>query len=60
MGGKNNILKKIRIAALAVFLPTLFLAPQQIRHDSTVVNIEVPVRVYSRGVFFEDLSMTDF
>ena len=60
MGGKNNILKKIRIAALAVFLPTLFLAPQQIRHDSTVVNIEVPVRVYSRGVFVEDLSMTDF
>jgi len=56
----NNSFKKIRYVSLVVFLITLFLVPQEIQHDSTVVNIEVPVRVYSKGVFVENLNLEDF
>jgi hypothetical protein len=36
------------------------LAAQNIQHERTAVNIEVPVRVFKGGVFVDDLTIADF
>lgn len=33
---------------------------QEIQHDEIVVNIEVPVRIFDRGQFVDDLTIDDF
>lgn len=49
-----------------IILPALFLAsglaarPQQLQHQTGVVNIEVPVRVFDGGSFVYDLKLDDF
>jgi len=43
----------------ALVLPLGLLA-QQLAHETAVVNIEVPVRVYQGGRFVDDLTLADF
>lgn len=42
----------------SLFAATVF--PQQITEESTVINIEVPVRVFQDGNFVENLTIDDF
>lgn len=52
-------MRKISLLILAlIFMGNLF--PQQIQEESTVINIEVPVRVFSGDVFIDSLSIDDF
>jgi VWFA-related protein len=44
---------------LALALP-LGLFAQQLAHEASVINIEVPVRVYKGGEFVDDLRLADF
>jgi len=39
---------------------SLVVLAQQISHESLVINIEVPVRVFKGGQFIEDLTINDF
>ncbi len=51
-------MKKISILIGFLLLPSwTFL--QEFQHDATVVNIEVPLRVYGNGVFVNDLTIAD-
>ena len=38
----------------------IILLAQEIQHETIVVNIEVPVRVYERGKFVDNLTISDF
>jgi hypothetical protein len=52
---------KIKLTALIVFVfSVVSVFPQQIAEESLVVNIEVPVRVYSGNLFVDDLTIDDF
>jgi len=44
----------------SVFLMSLVLFSQQIKEDATVINIEVPVRVFSGKTFINNLAIDDF
>ncbi len=46
--------------ALAAALLTLSLSPQELRHTTGVVNVEVPVRVFDGDRFVGDLGLNDF
>ena len=48
------------ILIIGVFALGLILLAQEIQHETIVVNIEVPVRVFDRGMFVEDLTIEDF
>ena len=50
--------KQILLIGLLALGMTLF--AQEITHDSLVVNIEVPVRVYDGRVFIDNLTIDDF
>lgn len=50
--------KQILLIGLLTLGVTLF--AQEITHDSLVVNIEVPVRVYDGRVFINNLTLNDF
>jgi hypothetical protein len=52
-------LKKLIIGALFAGLSLVVLA-QEISHESIVINIEVPVRVFKSGQFIDDLTINDF
>jgi len=39
---------------------SLSVLAQQISHESLVINIEVPVRVFKSGQFVDDLTINDF
>ena len=55
------MLKKIVLILLIVTgaLVTLSLFSQE-RHESVVVNIEIPVRVFKGNTFIDNLSIDDF
>jgi len=38
----------------------IILIAQEIQHETIVVNIEVPVRVFDRGKFVDNLTIDDF
>lgn len=44
----------------SVFLMSLVLFSQQIKEEATVINIEVPVRVFSGKTFVDNLTIDDF
>jgi hypothetical protein len=44
----------------SVFLMSLALFSQQIKEEATVINIEVPVRVFSGKTFIDNLTIDDF
>ncbi|UCE22401.1 MAG: hypothetical protein JSV46_09400 [Candidatus Aminicenantes bacterium] len=52
-------MKKLIFVTLIAGLSLAVLA-QQITHESLVINIEVPVRVFKGGQFVEDLTINDF
>jgi len=45
---------------IGILLLGMALFAQQISHETIVVNIEVPVRVFERGKFVENLTIDDF
>lgn len=51
---------KTSVFALIFFLFCIFVFPQQITEESVVINIEVPVRVFDRGEFIDNLRMENF
>jgi VWFA-related protein len=53
---RSRKLSRGLLVAAAVWL----LFPQELRHTSGVVNVEVPVRVYDGDRFVDDLSIGDF
>lgn len=52
-------MKKILLFS-SVFLMSLVLFSQQIKEEATVINIEVPVRVFSGKTFMDNLTIDDF
>jgi VWFA-related protein len=38
----------------------IILIPQEIQHEAIAINIEVPVRVFTKGKFVEELTIKDF
>ena len=52
-------MKKLALTAGLILLG-LSLASQELQHDSVVVNIEIPVRVFKGDHFIDDLSIEDF
>ena len=44
----------------AIILMGMVLFSQQIKEQATVINIEVPVRVFSGKTFVENLTIDDF
>jgi VWFA-related protein len=51
-------MKKILILFGMFLLPSLGML-QEIKHEASVVNIEVPLRVYDSGFFVDDLTIAD-
>ena len=45
---------------LAILVIGLTLVAQEIQHDAVAINIEVPVRVFKRTTFIDDLTINDF
>ena len=43
-----------------IFGLSLMLFPQEIKEEATVINIEVPVRVFNSGTFVDNLTIDDF
>ena len=52
-------MRKFAVTAGLILLG-LSLASQELQHDSLVVNIEIPVRVFKGDQFIDDLSIDDF
>lgn len=52
-------MKKVFLSA-AVLIMSIVAFSQQITKESLVINIEVPVRVYERNTFVDNLTMDDF
>lgn len=49
-----------RICAIAVLALPVWLAAQDIQHETRTINIEIPVRVFRGDVFVDDLTKDDF
>jgi hypothetical protein len=52
-------MKKVMLFSSIVFI-SLALFSQQIKEEATVINIEVPVRVFSGNTFIDNLTIDDF
>ncbi len=52
-------MKKILLFSF-IFLMSLVLFSQQIKEEATVINVEVPVRVFSGKTFIDNLTIDDF
>lgn len=52
-------MKKI-VFLTGVFIFCLAILAQEIQHETGVINIEVPVRVFTKGKFVEELTIEDF
>ena len=48
------------ILIIGIFALGLILLSQEIQHETIVVNIEVPVRVFDKGKFVDNLTIDDF
>ncbi len=51
---------KKHILVIGVLVLGLTLLSQEIQHETIVINIEVPVRVFTKGKFVEELTIKDF
>jgi len=63
MGIGTETMKKFAAPLLGVFAAlgiarTVF--AQNVQHETTVINIEIPVRVFKSGVFIDNLTLSDF
>ena len=52
-------MKKL-VFVIGVFLLGIILLAQELQHETGVINIEVPVRVFTKGKFVEELALKDF
>lgn len=52
-------MKKL-VFIIGVFVLSLILLAQELQHETGVINIEVPVRVFTKGKFVEELALNDF
>jgi len=52
-------MKKL-IFIVGIFVVGLTLLAQEIQHETIAINIEVPVRVFTKGKFVEELTIKDF
>ena len=52
-------MKKL-VFIIGVFVLGLILLAQELQHETGVINIEVPVRVFTKGKFVEELTLKDF
>jgi hypothetical protein len=52
-------MKKLLLFASIIFV-SLVLSSQQIKEETSVINIEVPVRVFSGKMFIDNLTIDDF
>lgn len=50
---------KIAAILIGLLLVPFQAAVQEIQHEASVVNVEVPLRVYDNGVFVKDLTIED-
>ena len=57
LGGRRAATRVI-VGACIFLIP--FLHPQELRHVTGVINVEVPVRVFDRERFVDDLTLKDF
>ena len=48
------------ILIIGILVLGLALLAQEIQHETIAINIEVPVRVFTKGKFVEELTMKDF
>ncbi|MCK4760469.1 MAG: hypothetical protein KAT69_10500, partial [Candidatus Aminicenantes bacterium] len=55
---KTALKKLILLATISVFSLVFF--AQEITHETLVINIEVPVRVFKSGEFVDNLTIDDF
>jgi VWFA-related protein len=55
----NQDMKKL-VFIIGVFVLGLILLAQELQHETGVINIEVPVRVFTKGKFVEELALKDF
>jgi VWFA-related protein len=51
---------KKNIFTIGIIVLGISLLAQEIQHETGVVNIEVPVRVFTKGKFVEELTLKDF
>ncbi len=51
---------KKTIFLIGVLIFSLSLLAQEIQHETIAINIEVPVRVFTKGKFVEELTIKDF
>ena len=57
--GRSQTMKKLLVLSITVILAVI-LSAQEIQHEAIAINVEVPVRVFSRGVFIDNLTIDDF
>ena len=57
---KRKVFMKKVIYFFGLLYFGLWRFPQQLLHDASVVNVEVSVRVFSDGLFVDNLSIDDF
>ena len=48
------------IFIIGIFILGITLLAQEIQHETSAINIEVPVRVFTKGKFVEELTIKDF
>lgn len=48
------------IFVMGIFVLGLALLAQELQHETIAINIEVPVRVFTKGKFVEELTINDF
>ena len=58
-GPMNEPIRRL-VLLVAVLAAAAGLQAQVIRHETGVINIEVPVRVFQGGAFVDDLALSDF
>ena len=56
--GDDHMKKHILVVGVLVFGLTIL--AQEIQHETITINIEVPVRVFTKGKFVEELTIKDF
>ena len=57
---KQKNIFKFFITCVVLLGSSLSVLNQELQHEAVAVNIEIPVRVFQKDVFCEDLNITDF
>jgi len=57
---RGVVLLSVFLAAVLIYLPPSIRSGQDVTHDVSVVNVEVPVRVFKGQRFVDNLTLQDF